>query len=214
MQHSPRFVILVCVASLCAGAAGALELESERSDVRVEQRSQAPDLEAARLESIRFEMLQIPALALASGFDARAPLHPLRLEDPAPTRAPEGTRTAARWKSGDALPALSMLNRSSEAGLGTRPFSSQWFTSVRTESFPLVSLERLGLFGAQQKFRTLRGSISVGFEAGAAVRLRDHLNLTAGYRMLDYGLGEQGKLEGGKLDATLNAPFLGVAYNY
>jgi len=159
-------------------------------------------------------LLRTTAPLLASGFDRQSPLRPLPLTEPARTDASEDVHAAARRIPEDPLAAIPMLHRLAEAGLGTRPFSSQWYTSTHTESFPLVRLERLGLFGTQQKYRTLRGSISVGFEAGAAVRVRDHLNLMAGYRMLGYGLGEQGTLEGGDLDATLNAPFLGFAFNY
>jgi hypothetical protein len=214
MQRFPLFSILLCLGTLWAGAAGALESEGEHGDVAQKQPAQTTDLEAARGAAISFEMLRVPALALASGFDQQALLRSLRLADPTGSDDPEQPRAEAHRSASDAFAAIPMLNQIAEAGLGTRPFSSQWYTSSHAESFPLARLERVGFFGTQQKYRTLRGSIFVGFEAGAAVRLRHHLNLTAGYRMLGYGLGEQSTLEGGDIDAALNAPFLGLALNY
>jgi hypothetical protein len=97
------------------------------------------------------------------------------------------------------------------AGRGARLFQPHLFTSIYAETFPL---ERVGLWGGQQTYRTLRGSIAVGFEAGAAVRLRERVNLTAGFRLLGYGLGENGPLDGGSLDPSITAPLLGLAIKY
>lgn len=103
------------------------------------------------------------------------------------------------------------MERCAVAGPEARPFTPHLFTSMRAETFPL---ERIGVWGGQQKFRTLRGSIAVGFEAGAAVRIRERVNLTASFRLLGYGSGENGPLEGGGLDPSLTAPFLGLSFDY
>jgi len=212
MPRSPLCSILLCVGALCAGAAGATGPQDERGDVAWEQ--PASERGAAATATRDLDLLLTGAPLLASGFDEAPVLRPLRFADSAQIGDSQPARAAALEVPGHALVAIPMLQRLAEAGLGTRPFSSQWYTSMHTESFPLVQLDRLGLFGSQQKYRTLRNSISVGFEAGAALRVRDHLSLTAGYRMLGYGLGEQSTLEGGRLDPTLTAPFLGVAFNY
>jgi hypothetical protein len=73
---------------------------------------------------------------------------------------------------------------------------------------------RVGIWRSHQKFRTLRGSVAAAFEGGAAVHVREHLDLTAGFRLLGYEPGEEARLEGGKLDASSAAPFLGLALRF
>ena len=65
-----------------------------------------------------------------------------------------------------------------------------------------------------REFRTLRGPVSIALEGGAAVRVREHLSLTAGFRLLGYGPGAASQLEGTKLDTGVAAPFLGLALRF
>ncbi|MDH3520955.1 MAG: hypothetical protein OEM49_10915 [Myxococcales bacterium] len=198
MRH-PSLIFLCLVQSVFAlAAAGALGSERERPNT-VAQTVVARGVEFP-------EALRFPPAVLHGRSASAQPEQPLasrgsaRAVEAEREEAPRGLREHFETRESCAM-----------AGPDARLFSSSMRVGSHAESFPGLGL---GVWLGQQTYRTLRGSLSVGVEFGAALRLREHVNLTAGYRMLGYGRSDSGALAGGDLDANMNAPFLGLALRY
>lgn len=97
------------------------------------------------------------------------------------------------------------------AGRWASFFAPHPFHTLHVET---PAVRRVDIWGLHREFRTLRGPVSVALEGGAAVRVREHLSLTAGFRLLGYGPDAAGQLEGAKLDTGTAAPFLGLALRF
>jgi hypothetical protein len=97
------------------------------------------------------------------------------------------------------------------AGQQASLFAPHSFHTLHAE---MPAVRRVDIWGSHWGFRTLRGSVAVAFEGAAAVRVREHLSLTAGFRLLGYGPGAAGQLEGAKFDTGIAAPFLGLALRF
>jgi hypothetical protein len=101
--------------------------------------------------------------------------------------------------------------RLAAAGRWASFFAPHPFHTLHVET---PAAQRVDIWGLHREFRTLRGPVSVALEGGAAVRVREHLSLTTGFRLLGYGPGAAGQLEDAKLDTGIAAPFLGLALRF
>jgi len=224
-------VLLDC--ALAVSAARALDTQLEAQD-GIQPAAREPPAARTLLDAPPSAQSHVDAAALRIGAQRPSPLRGLPMHSRAGKRRteaavsaplllePSASRAARRprvipyaalcTQSGDDREGrIHSMERCAVAGPGAQPFMPHLFTSMYAETYPL---DRFGVWGGQQIFRTLRGSVAVGFEAGAAIRVRERVSLTAGFRLLGYGSGENGPLDGGAIDPSITAPFLGLALNY
>jgi hypothetical protein len=224
-------VLLDC--ALAVSTARALDTQLEAQD-GIRDAARGRPGERASSDAAPPAQSHVDAAALRIGAQRPSPLRGLPMQSRAEKRRAEaaasaplllepGASRAARrprvipyaalcTQSGDDREGrIHSMERCAVAGPEAQPFMPHLFTSMYAETYPL---DRFGVWGGQQVFRTLRGSVAVGFEAGAAIRVRERVNLTAGFRLLGYGSGETGPLEGGGIDPSITAPFLGLAFYY
>ncbi len=104
---------------------------------------------------------------------------------------------------GPEVPSRQPLAVERVAGMrGARPHAHQ-ATYART-----AFTQRVELFAERQLFVMAEGTTLYGLEGGAALRLREDLDLTARYRVL----GHSSLFDG--LDSEISAPLLGVALRF
>lgn len=93
----------------------------------------------------------------------------------------------------------------------TRPASLDPIRSVHAIAFPVPAL---GLFAQGTGFTLTRRSSLYDLEGGASLRLDEGIHLTASYRMLGVDLGFDADVEGADMEPGIQAPFLGLAFDF
>lgn len=108
-------------------------------------------------------------------------------------------------------PLLRTEQHVSELAPDARPTSFSPYHIVRAEAFPAYVLE---LFGETAGFSLGRRLAIFELEGGAALRVLEHLHLTASYRLLRSEGGSGTQAEGRWLEQHLAAPYLGIALDF
>ena len=190
----------------------AVFLQSAQSLSAAPDAAQQPGAGAAMHLGLGAALLTRPAEPLraravgtlrAAGVQPAALLPGAAHRDGAPAQdARDGARCEMSWCARERLAA---------AGRWASFFAPHPFHTLHVET---PALRRVDIWGLHREFRTLRGPVSIALEGGAAVRVREHLSLTAGFRLLGYGPGAASQLEGTKLDTGVAAPFLGLALRF
>ena len=181
----------------------AVFLQSAQSLSAAPDAAQQPGAGAAMHLGLGAALLTRPAeplRALAVGTPRAAGVQPAALLPGAAHR--DGARCEMSWCARERLAA---------AGRWASFFAPHPFHTLHVET---PAVRWVDIWGLHREFRTLRGPVSVALEGGAAVRVREHLSLTAGFRLLGDGPDTAGQLEGAKLDTGIAAPFLGLALRF
>jgi hypothetical protein len=122
--------------------------------------------------------------------------------------APE---TAPEAQPPDGGPAIHTERRMSEFAPDALPTPFSPYHMVRAQAAIARAFE---FFGDAEGFKLGADLLVVEVEAGAALRMLDHLRLTASYRLLDVDLGEADENSASGIDPGLAAPFVGIAFDF
>lgn len=119
---------------------------------------------------------------------------------------------AGAWPAAAGEPSLRFRTERhmSEFAPDALPTNFSPYHSMRADAVIARALE---FFGDARGFALGDDWMLFEVEGGAALRLLDHMRLTASYRMLDVNDGQSGGSSVG-LDAGLSAPFLGLALDF
>ena len=94
-----------------------------------------------------------------------------------------------------------------EFGTAQRAFAASPYRAVRAET---TASERIGFWAHGEGFANGRGASVYGTEAGAALRLKKRMALTARFRMLGDGDG----FDLSRLGVGVSAPLVGLALQF
>jgi len=108
-------------------------------------------------------------------------------------------------------PLLRTEQHVSELAPDARPTLFSPYHVARAEAFPAYLLE---LFGETAGFSLGRRLSLFELEGGAALRVLDHMRLTASFRMLSSDGGSEERGDGLPLAQHLAAPYLGIALDF
>lgn len=97
------------------------------------------------------------------------------------------------------------------SGDGIKPSSIH---PIRGVHGTVVPLKRLGLWFQGQSLHLSGRSAHYDVEGGAALNLDDHVRFTASYRMSGIDLFEKETPAGSHLEPSLQAPFVGLAFDF
>ena len=111
----------------------------------------------------------------------------------------------------DERPALRTERRMSELAPDALPTPYSPYHSMRADAVVARALE---FFGDAKGFALGADWMLIEVEGGAALRLLDHMRLTASYRVLDVDDGQHSGGSGFGLDAGMSAPYFGVALDF
>ena len=92
-----------------------------------------------------------------------------------------------------------------------RPSSLDPIRSLHAVAFPVPAI---GLWAQGTGLSLTRRSALYDLEGGAAWRIDDGIHLTASYRMVGVDLGFDADVEGADVEPGIQAPFLGLAFDF
>ena len=118
---------------------------------------------------------------------------------------------AAAPEETDDAPTLHTERHMSEFAPDALPTSFSPYHMMRAQAAVARAFE---FFGGAEGFKLGADLLVIEVEAGAALRMLDHMRLTASYRLLDVDLGDAQSDTASGIDPGLAAPFLGVAFDF
>src|SRR5262245_396403 len=111
----------------------------------------------------------------------------------------------------DDAPTVQTVRGMSEFAPDALPTAFSPYHFVRAQAAIARAFE---FFGDAEGFKAGADLLMIEVEGGAALRLLDHMRVTASFRLLDVDLGELDPTTASGIDPGLAAPFLGVAFDF